>query len=47
MNNKGTVLLKWTFGLMFAIGSLGAGVDIDRIKVIIYIGIPYGMVDFD
>jgi superfamily II DNA helicase RecQ len=46
-NDKRTVLLKWTFGLMFATGSLGAGVDVDGIKVVIHLGIPYGMVDFD
>jgi hypothetical protein len=46
-NDKGNALLKWTFRLMFATGSFGAGVDIDGTKVIIYIGILYRMVDFD
>jgi superfamily II DNA helicase RecQ len=45
--NKSEVLEMWTFGLLFATGSLGAGVDIMNIKTIIHVGEPYGMVDYD
>jgi superfamily II DNA helicase RecQ len=45
--NKGEVLGNWTSGLMFATGSLGAGVDIINIRAVIHLGEPYGMIDFD
>src|ERR1700738_4839466 len=45
--NKAEVLEGWTSGLMFATGSLGAGVDIMNIRTVIHIGEPYGMINFD
>jgi superfamily II DNA helicase RecQ len=45
--NKSEVLEMWTFGLLFATGSLGAGVDIMNIKTVIHVGEPYGMIDYD
>src|SRR5256714_2703500 len=45
--NKADVLEGWTSGLMFATGSLGAGVDIMNIKTVIHVGEPYGMINFD
>jgi superfamily II DNA helicase RecQ len=45
--NKSEVLEMWTSGLLFATGSLGAGVDIMNIKTIIHVGEPYGMIDYD
>ena len=44
---KKDVLEAWTSGLMFATGSLGAGVDIMGIRTVIHIGEPYGMINFD
>jgi superfamily II DNA helicase RecQ len=45
--NKAEVLEGWTSGLMFATGSLGAGVDIMNIRTVIHVGEPYGMINFD
>src|SRR5579859_3737174 len=45
--NKAEVLASWTSGLMFATGSLGAGVDIMNIRAVIHVGLPYGMINFD
>jgi superfamily II DNA helicase RecQ len=45
--NKAEVLESWTSGLMFATGSLGAGVDIMSIRAVIHVGEPYGMINFD
>jgi len=45
--NKAEVLDGWTSGLMFATGSLGAGVDIMSIRAVIHVGEPYGMINFD
>ena len=45
--NKAEVLEGWTSGLMFATGSLGAGVDIMSIRTVIHVGEPYGMINFD
>jgi superfamily II DNA helicase RecQ len=45
--NKSEVLNSWTSGLMFATGSLGAGVDIMNVRAVIHIGEPYGMINFD
>jgi superfamily II DNA helicase RecQ len=39
--------MQWTSGLMFATGSLGAGVDIMKIRTVIHLNEPYGMIDFD
>jgi len=45
--NKAEILERWTSGLMFATGSLGAGVDIMNLRTVIHVGEPYGMIDFD
>jgi superfamily II DNA helicase RecQ len=45
--NKGKELENWTSGLMFATGSLGAGVDIMNVRAVIHLGEPYGMINFD
>lgn len=47
VEEKGERLIKWREGLMFATGSLGAGVDVDQVMYVVHLGIPYGMVDFD
>jgi len=44
---KSEILQRWTSGLLFATGSLGAGVDIMNIRTILHLGIPYGMIEFD
>lgn len=45
--NKKSSLENWKKGLMTATGSLGAGVDIDKILDIFHWGIPTGMINFD
>jgi hypothetical protein len=38
MENKSDVFERWISGILFVMGSLGAGVDIMNIKIIIHIG---------
>jgi superfamily II DNA helicase RecQ len=45
--NKDEVLRNWSSGLLFATGALGAGVDLMRIKAVVHVECPYGMINFE
>lgn len=38
---------EWTSGALVATGALGAGVDVEGIKHVVHIGMPYGLINFD
>src|SRR5436190_10747042 len=44
---KQETLNEWKSGPMLATGSFGAGVDVNRIREVIHVGLPYGLIDFD
>lgn len=39
--------VNWVSGCLIATGALGAGVDVNGIKFVLHVGLPYGLINYD